>query len=360
MIPLPPILKPLSLKKTLKRLGTPKLSSIIGNDRIEIINEVLPTTSVTESKLVSFLLLRHGSQILANKEIRKNLLLQLPAEYQTFILYGENCIQNKLTEDDKIKLLTFSWRKNKPSLRTLAVFDLAEEFLPPKNEILPDVEIIAPELFLYPYQLRLKNRFVRSLVKGDERILIHVPTGAGKTRVCTEGLIDFWRSFADRSGFFVWLAHSEELCEQAAETFKMIWRKRGDTNIEIHNLWGKHKTPDFINNNGYVIASLQRLHSMRTSSSNQIFREIAALKKKCKLIVIDEAHKCIAPTYKASIDFISNIQSTKIIGLTATPGRGLDNQETKELVEFFNANKITITNPNGTEIINPIEYLNVV
>ena len=35
----------------------------------------------------------------------------------------------------------------------------------------------------------------------------------------------------------------------------------------------------------------------------------------------------------------ANIDQTKLIGLTATPGRGSDQLQTRELVEFFDSNK---------------------
>lgn len=353
---LPPELEPIDLTKLLKRLGTPKLSEIIGTQRLESIEEVTPG-SITESKLVKFLELRFGTQILSNKDIRSELLLRLPTAYQHFILDGE-CHRNPLNEQDIRRILTIRWsRKSIFARRTLSVFDLPNDYLPPEHLRKASSELITPHIILYPYQLRLKNRLVRSLASGDERILVHMPTGAGKTRTCVEGIIDYWRSFADRSGFIVWLAHSEELCEQAVETFVKIWAERGDENLEIFRLWGNHEAPNFRAKNGFIVASLQRLHAMRTSSSNQIFEAFSELKEKCKLIVIDEAHKAIAPTYKASTEFISNPKTTKIIGLTATPGRGIEEGETGELVDFFNRNKITLTDDTGKDIENPINFL---
>ena len=357
MIPLPQGLPMLKLNQQLKRLGTPTLSEIIGSHRLEIIGEIL-SSSITESKLVRLLELRYGTQVLANKEIRSEILLRLSTAHQIFILEGVFDESRALSETHIRQLLTAKWgRKANFAQRTLSVFGLSDEYLPPLYNQALSSEIITPEVILYPYQVRLKNRLVRSLVSGDERILVHMPTGAGKTRTCVEGLTDYWRSFADRSGFIVWLAHSEELCEQAVETFTKIWTERGDEPLEIFRLWGNHGTPDFINKNGFVVASLQRLHAMRTSATNETFKAISALKSKCKMIVIDEAHKAVAPTYKASIEFIANLEKTKIIGLTATPGRGEEAAETQELVGFFNRNKISLTDQSGLDIENAINFL---
>ena len=45
-------------------------------------------------------------------------------------------------------------------------------------------------------------------------MIINMPTGAGKTRTSIEGLVDYWRSLSNKKSFVVWMAHSEELCEQ--------------------------------------------------------------------------------------------------------------------------------------------------
>ena len=50
----------------------------------------------------------------------------------------------------------------------------------------------------------------------------------------------------------------------------------------------------------------------------------------------------IAPTYKNVINTLSSI-TTKVIGLTATPGRTIDNEESnRSLSDFFHNKIITI------------------
>ncbi|ATX81729.1 Superfamily II DNA or RNA helicase [Mariprofundus ferrinatatus] len=314
--------------------------------------------SVTESKLVDLLVLRYGSQVLAQKEIRNAIFLALEPEYQGYIYDGNFLDGRVLSQNERKNLDSQSWGRSRSSTkRLLNLFDLGDECFPPKEEIPPSVENIQPDTILFPYQRRVKDRYVRTLLGGADRLMLHMPTGAGKTRTCIEGLVDCLRAFSDRSGYVVWLAHSEELCEQAVETFKKIWSVRGDESIDVIRLWGKHPSPDFSNGSGFVVASLQRIHAMRLSRKDQTFIQAGQLKSKCRMVVIDEAHKAIAPTYLASIEFISNLDSTKILGLTATPGRGFEEDETKELVEFFHGNKITITDQNGCDVEDPIGYL---
>ena len=341
----------------MKRLGSRILSEFFGLERLENIVNVIDT-SITESKLVHMLNLRYGSQILANNLIRNKLLSTLPIKYKNYIVYDEyndNVNNERVLESELMNIL---WkRKSNETIRVLEIFGLQENYLPPEKIDLPDSETIIPEIQLFPFQQRVKDRFTRELIGGSNRILLHMPTGAGKTRTCIEGIIDYLRSVSDRTGYFVWLAHQEELCEQAIETFKYLWSKRGDSSIEIIRLWGDHNLPDIGKKSGFIVASLQKLHSMRTSRSNEVFKRVSKLKLKCKLIVIDEAHKAIAPTYKESIEYISIHDKTKVVGLTATPGRGFGDEETRELVKFFNNRKISITDINGNDVKDPIGYL---
>jgi len=348
----------LSLSKSLKGLGMKKLTDLVGSKRLDAIDEVL-APSITETALTRILFLRHGSQILGISEIRKVLLSALPGPILAYISDGNYRKDFQLDSDKRNQILSMNWgRRNASSKRVLSVFGLDDSYLSPVKEPFLDHEVILPQSILYPYQRRVKDRLVRFLIDNNFRVLLHMPTGSGKTRTSIEGIVDYWRSVAKRDGFVVWLAHSEELCEQAYESFAEIWAERGDSPVDMYRMWGTHSIDNITpTSSGFIVASLQKIHSMRTTPSNKIFKTIAIIKSKCRMVVIDEAHKAIAPTYKAGIDFISNIDRTKVLGLTATPGRGFDHEETEELVKFFGGNKISITDESGVEIQNPISFL---
>jgi DNA repair protein RadD len=356
------IFEPLNLSKVLKKLGVRKLAGLVGDAQLEAIDEIY-NKSITETNLVKILLNRYGSQVFSNKKVRIATFSMLPSSYQAYILDGEYLPERELDETSLRKLFNSNWgRQQQSSARLLEAFDLPLEYLPP--EVMPvDSEFtVTPEVMLHPYQRRVKDSLTRDLVAGIPRVLVHMPTGAGKTRTSIEALVDYWRTCSDRSGVILWLAHSEELCEQAVETFTKMWSVRGDSPMDIFRLWGKQPTPDLNSISGFVVASFQRVHAMLSSNDNQAFISVNQLKNKCNTIVIDEAHKAIAPTYKQCIEYISN-SSTKIIGLTATPGREtesvnvLEDSETKELVKFFNSHRISLTYENGEEIEDPIAYL---
>jgi DNA repair protein RadD len=350
---MPPTIK---LTDALKRLGMGKLSNLVGSERIQAFDDI--GESITETKLANILLRRHGSQVLANREIRSVVLDTLPDSLIGYIYDGQYD-ENRAVEDNcKNSVRNMQWfREGEKPKRVLSIFGLDDNYLPPQPIALESHIKVTPNSILYKYQRSVKDRLIRFLMENN-KVLLHMPTGSGKTKTAIEGIVDYWRSAADRDGLIIWLAHSQELCEQAFDSLKNIWLERGDSPIDMFRLWGKYSTDNITtSSSGFIVASLQKVHSMKSASSNDVFEMISKIKTKCRMIIIDEAHKAIAPTYKSSIEFIANIDKTKLVGLTATPGRGYDNSETRELVEFFDGNKISITDDSGNDVEDPIRFL---
>jgi superfamily II DNA or RNA helicase len=345
------------LSRRLKMLGAAKLSNLIGQDKLEAINAVI-RKEITEINMVNMLTTHYGSQILAQKPIREAILNGLPKPHLNYLLTGEFDNNSPTPSNENLqKLLSARWGRESPfSIRFLSIFNLGNEYLPAERPDIISEEILLPSSALYDYQKRVKDRLLRSFFGGAQRVLIHMPTGAGKTRTATEGIVDYWRTTGDSNGYLMWLTDSEELCSQAEETFKKIWKIRGDSPIKLYKLWGDHTLPKIDETGGIIIASLQRLHRLRTSPSNEEFRVLAKMKTRNRLVVVDEAHKSIAPTYMQAIEFMCDLLTTKLLGLTATPGR-TDPNQVRILVEFYHNNKISITDEKGIDIPNPILYL---
>ena len=332
-----------------------QLSDLVGSGRIEAFDSY--GLAITETKMTEILLRRHESQLLCDREIRRVVLDSLPDPFIGYIYDGRYDINRTVDDNCRNSVKRINWTRNgeKPK-RVLSVFGLDDNFLPPKLTQPENHIKVFPHSTLYPYQRRVKDRLVRFL-SAESRVLLHMPTGSGKTRTSIEGVVDYWRSSAERDGLIVWLAHSQELCEQALESFEKIWKERGDSSIDMFRLWGNRSINITPSSNGLIVASLQKIHSMKSTDSNEIFTMISNIRKKCRMVVIDEAHKAIAPTYRSGIEFIATMDKTKLIGLTATPGRGSDESQTDELVRFFESNKIDITDENEQVVADPIRFL---
>ena len=344
----------LNLRQTVKKLGAAKLTALIGMERLEAIHAIMQN-KVTENQLADILIERHGTQIFAHKEIRQAILHSFSKATLAYLAHENE--KGILTEKDLEKLESERWsRTSKFTERILFLFGLGVEYLPPLKHKISSQDVLGTDTFLFPFQKRVKDKFIKSLINGSKRLLIHLPTGAGKTRTSIEGLVDFWRSQGNSSGYMIWLTDSEELCTQGEETFTKLWRVRGDRPINLIRLWGSHKIEVLPQNGGLIIASLQKLHRMRTSATNEEFCLINEVNRRARLIVVDEAHKSIAPTYKATIEYLCDLEKTILVGLTATPGR-TDEDQIAELVRFYGNNKITLTDENEDEVEDPIAYL---
>ena len=183
--------------------------------------------------------------------------------------------------------------------------------------------------------------------------MVQMPTGAGKTKETTLcSIIDCMIEGDNKIENIIWLSHTSELCEQSFGSFKNNWSLSGDGLAYSYRLYG-NSINRYEYKGGVVFASLQKLYNM-SKNPKDLFK---ILSSNCDLIVFDEAHKALAPTYKALIDHIMfDSKDCKMIGLSATPGRTSDEQfelENKKLTRIFDNNLITIS----FNKLNPIESL---
>jgi len=178
-----------------------------------------------------------------------------------------------------------------------------------------------------------------------------MPTGAGKTRTAMNVIAHFLRERLTKDQVVLWLAHSEELCEQAAAEFQKAWSAIGSHDTSLHRCFGDHSAHFDVIQRGVVVGGLQLLYR-RSISDQSAFLRFA---RRVPLVIMDEAHQALAPTYQHLLNIIAADPETAILGLSATPGRQtLDAHEDVKLAAFFKKNKVTLT-VEGYD--SPIEYL---
>ena len=191
--------------------------------------------------------------------------------------------------------------------------------------------------------------------------MVQMPTGSGKTWTMMESIYDFLRINKNPNSGVVWMAHTDELCEQAVESFKRGWPNRGTSDVEVLRLWGGNvsRLRNIPDSAFFAVTSFQSAFSMINTRKDDVFHLFSEIKKRNSLLIVDEAHQAKAPTYETSINFIKPYQ-TSVIGLSATPGRdGIDGDglETKELSELFDNNLFTIDEFCKDTGKTPIRYL---
>ncbi len=226
----------------------------------------------------------------------------------------------------------------------------------------PLIDVPKEYLTLHDYQKRVKDTSTQLLLDQDiKKFMIHMPTGSGKTKTCVESIIDYMRTAISNDGYVIWFAHSKELCDQAYETLKNMWRFRGDEEIGFYKVFGDSEVNLNIlsEERAVLFVGFQKFNSLLSSSKQEALRFRTRIASKSKLVVVDEAHKSMAPTYKKAINYCQQyFNNCKLIGLTATPGRtNIDSEENNFLANYFDNNLVVIKDKFSVEQEKPVEFL---
>lgn len=212
---------------------------------------------------------------------------------------------------------------------------------PPREELLGPV-VLNP---LHDYQQDVSEK-IRALLRGEtaqRRGLLMLPTGAGKTRAMTESLV---RHVAETQGTFVvvWLAQTTELCEQAIDSWKYVWQAIGAAGerMVVSRFWGgmadSTETEDV------------KLHLVVGTPNTTVRIADTASRTKdyhwlfgADVLIFDEAHGTTGPSYTRILEAFgrSHRQRSKpLLGMSATPFKGTNEEKTKQLVNRFGGNLI--------------------
>jgi DNA repair protein RadD len=217
---------------------------------------------------------------------------------------------------------------------------------------------IEPNYSLYPYQQQISKDVFSSFQQGEKRVLIHLPTGAGKTRTAMNIASEHLRQSS--TNVVLWLADREELCQQAFQEFEKAWKALGNQPTTLYGFYSDSDESLSGIDSGFVIGGLHKFLHLRKSDSRKLDLLYKELRKSVTLVIFDEAHKSVAPQFSQVIeDFISGDDfNADLIGLTATPGRSYSadglSQEDKLLANFYHNNKISMKIQG---YISPIDYL---
>ncbi len=227
---------------------------------------------------------------------------------------------------------------------------------PPLNseDFVHDARLMChPARGLFNHQRDAALRTTTRLQAFPHRVLLHMPTGAGKTRTAMHIVAEHLRQ--RRNATVYWLATSEELCEQAVQEFLQLWGSVGSHTVAVLRAWGKLPATRKAlcgDSPKLVVAGLPKLYA----ATERDPALLAFLATEVTLVVFDEAHQAIAPTYKAVVDsLLARNPDTQLLGLSATPGRTWnDTSADSMLAKYFNRSKVTLR---AEGFDSPIRYL---
>lgn len=167
------------------------------------------------------------------------------------------------------------------------------------------------------------------------RAMVSLPTGAGKTRVAVEAAVSHILK-RKPDALVLWVVDSDELCEQAVLSFRQVWANEGTESVELRviRFWGRQGNPTPADEQvpTVIVSTYQTLNHRMDS-------EALTWLRKPDLLVIDEAHRAIAPSYTGLLEWLDDAKPADtseppLLGLSATPFRR-DDDESVRLARRF-------------------------
>lgn len=223
----------------------------------------------------------------------------------------------------------------------------------PTDEPAPSHEYLEGRLSLPPledFQDEVRHRFRFGIHDRGYRSIVTLPTGAGKTRVAVQGIRDWLYGLyePEKKGIpgttVLWLAHTEELCEQACACFRQVWH--GSDSVApllLLRYWGGHRHDKetihrALEGPSVLVSTPQRIVNLLERTDVESVELVKRLQEALGLVIVDEAHRAAARSYRTILNALA--REASCVGLTATPFRfeylGDDPEAgTRELKEVF-------------------------
>lgn len=361
-----------NLINCLMRFSSESLKNYLGVDLVDQLAsewEHNEQTTITKKHLAEMIIQLNGAAIIRNRGFRQDVLFHL-SENEIKAIFAELPTAKKTgvssLEEQALAIAAVPWHESPACNKLLAILGISTSIFEVKG---PDDAVImthqAAERFyeLLDYQFVVKQRVLNELNKPGElkRMLVHMPTGTGKTKTTMHTLVHYFNFSMHQQGLVIWLAHTTELLQQAYDTFSNVWNHLGNGTVKSYKVWGTRTLQaDAQPYNGIMFCGIQKLQAMKQSSPETFARIV----NDARLIIFDEAHKAAAKETRQLVESLmikkASMEDRSLIGLTATPGRTtLTSDENKLLSDMFERRIISIDiNVVNQVNLSTLDYLN--
>lgn len=225
------------------------LRGYLGEDMVDLLVEWMPNgdTLLTKQRMVSMINSLYGTSILKNKQFRKDLLQCMKSS--DILAIRDACLTGREKNESNVFavidcIVNKPWNKNKVTEYLLKLWNVPDTILnKEKDSTVIKNEIAASDEQFYElldYQYYIKQRVLNNLNSDHllERMLVHMPTGTGKTKTTMHIITNYINFSLKKKGIVIWIAHTTELLQQAYDTFESVWKHLGDGKINAYKLWG--------------------------------------------------------------------------------------------------------------------------
>jgi superfamily II DNA or RNA helicase len=204
-----------------------------------------------------------------------------------------------------------------------------------------DAEFVIPGAVLlnelHDFQEEISQGLKETLTRRDSdgralKAMVELPTGAGKTRVATETVLRLFIGGQLR-GTVVWIAQSQELCEQAVQTWSTVWRGlRDERPLGIGRLWESNTVHRPETEFSVVVATDAKLDAILDDPEYDWLWNAEA-------VIVDEGHVAGDSTRYTRILSRFGVDGRRwerpLVGLSATPFKGKSAEGTRNLAARF-------------------------
>jgi len=323
----------IALKSLLRNTKSAALRELIGSTIFDTLRGLNPDLASGNRLGELAVRLIEPSEALSNAEIRERIIRILPLPKARELgqrlgvndgrtLYDDLC--DKAADIDALPVL-------------YSFFGVVRDPRAPA-ESAPNATMASAGYALFDHQRTAVDRVVHALSAAPRKVILHMPTGAGKTRSAMHIVTEHLRR--NEPTVVCWLAQNTELLDQAADEFENAWRFLGNRETGLVRFWG-HRKPDVLDiQDGVIVSGLAKMSALDKRDPATLLR----LADRVSLTIIDEAHQAIAPTYAAVLTALySKRPHNALLGLTATPGRSWsDIGEDRKLSDYFDGHKVTL------------------
>lgn len=337
----------ITFEELMARASDATLQDLVGRETVRILSAIDPAAARPERLRELVASSFTPSELLLNQKTREELLFLLPRREATDLASRLEITHNG---DVYGALAELRIRRGTKRAEHLLDFFTVEESVVEAGTDEPAAQAVVPGHGLFTHQRTAARKVMRLLEVEPKRALLHMPTGSGKTRTAMALITELLTR--SEPALVVWLAHSEELCQQAAEEFTATWSTRGNREVSIQRWWGGYDLDGPAIRDGIIIAGMSKVFSSLKRSAVPI-GEIAG---RVGFVVMDEAHQAIAPTYQQVLDTLVYAGTpSALLGLTATPGRSWnDISADEQLSDFFYRRRVVLEVEGYS---NPVNYL---
>lgn len=321
-----------------------ELKKYLGDDLSELLVEWIPDGEqiFSERNLIKMILSVYGNKILDNRDFRNRLIRAFePQRILDYRFFFSGCENEKDASIVVEHIEKTSWGKNDISYKLLDDLEIDHAYFDKEIDDREAVETINSydkfyELLDYQFIIRQKILTYINSNNDQVRMIVRMPTGTGKTKMAMHTIINQFIFKQKKSGLIIWIAHTKELLDQAYDTFCNVWKHIGEKSIKTYKLWNQFDVDIGEFEDGFVFVGIQKLISIRKSN----YDLFDFLSKKCRIVVVDEAHRAGASETKKLINSLMEYSGDKkaLIGLSATPGRMEDTEN--EIFKLMFDNKI--------------------